>query len=69
MRTQKPIKGKIRIPQASRVDNHIHREIEKLAAKFDCSKSFVVATALADTFGIEIERYYELDKPKLRKVK
>ena len=40
------------------VEKKIKREIERTAARFDVSKSFVISVALADQFGIKIiDRY------------
>ena len=46
----------------------IEKHVEHTSKRFDCSKSWVIATALADFFGIEIERY-DSSKDKLRRVK
>jgi hypothetical protein len=37
----------------------IRREIELIAARFNCSKSFVVATLLAEVLGIKEQPSYE----------
>ena len=42
-----------------RVEGKIERETERLARKFKCSKSFVIATALADQYGIRIDDRYD----------
>jgi hypothetical protein len=37
----------------------IRRAVESVAARYNCSKSYVIATVLADAFGIsEQVRYY-----------
>ena len=38
----------------SAVEQRIWAEVEWTAKKFNCSRSFVVATALADAMGIEL---------------
>lgn len=58
IRIQKRVKGG-RKPLPSCVLREIHSEVERTARKFNCSKSFVIATALAETFGIKKqEKYY-----------
>jgi len=51
-RRQKPVPGG-RQPLPSCVLKSINREVEKRAAQFHVSKSFVVAVALAEAFGIK----------------
>ena len=53
---------------STRVIRQIEKHIEHTSKRFDCSKSWVIAVALADFFGIEIERY-DSSKGKLRRVK
>jgi hypothetical protein len=53
---QTPVKGG-RVPIGAGVIGEIRREVERLAARYGVSRSFVVAVALADQFGIEVERY------------
>lgn len=70
MKIQKITKGKTRKSVSSSVIKEIRAEVEHCAKKFNCSMSFVVATALADAFGIEMEKYFESSKGrKLRRVK
>jgi len=59
---QLPVRGgRISIPSC--VIKDIQIEVERAAKKFKVSKSFVVATALADYFGIsEQERYQDVSK-------
>ena len=49
----------------------IRREVEREARMFGVSKSFVIATALAHTFGIKTQEEYDeaQDRPKLRRMK
>lgn len=59
---QRPVKGG-RDPLPSCVVHKIKVEIERTARKFECSKSFVVSTILAEAFGINIdERYYDYER-------
>jgi hypothetical protein len=58
IRRQKPIKGG-RTSLPSCVIKDIHTEVSRLATKWKVSRSFVIAVALADQFGIdEQERYF-----------
>lgn len=53
---QKPVKGG-REPLPSCVTREIWKEVDRNARKFNVSRSFVIAVALADQFGIEIDTY------------
>lgn len=44
---------------SSRLIGDIRKEVETTARKFDCSKSFVIAVALADYFGIKNQENYK----------
>jgi hypothetical protein len=47
----------------------IRKRVEQAAAMYNCSKSFVIATLLADAFGISNEeqaKYYELERTSKR---
>jgi hypothetical protein len=57
LQRQKPIKGG-REPLPSCVIGDISREVERLSRKFRVSKSFVIAVALADQFGIDEQETY-----------
>lgn len=57
MRIQPRIKNRKDIH--SGVTKEINRKIENLALRFDCSKSFVTNTLLADALGIELEYRYD----------
>lgn len=57
MRRQKPIKGG-RQPLPSCVLKDIRTEVERVAKKHDVSRSFVIAVALAETFGIDEQEQY-----------
>lgn len=64
---QRPIPGG-RQPLPSCVERRIYREVEKTAVRYGVSRSFVIATALADAMGIELETADRADAArKLRK--
>jgi len=52
MRRQKPIKGG-REPLPSCVLKEIHRAVERMAARYGVSKSFVISVVLAKAFKID----------------
>jgi predicted transcriptional regulator len=52
-----------RTPESTRIQDEIEQEIRRAARRFQVSRSFVIATALADYFGIEMIGYHELDAP------
>lgn len=56
-RRQKPVKGG-REPLPSCVIKDIYQEVERRANKFRVSKSFVIAVALANQFGIDEQETY-----------
>jgi len=59
-RIQKPVKGgRTRLSNA--VTHAIAKRIESEAARYDVSKSFVQANALAFAFGIPIEDTYKVN--------
>jgi hypothetical protein len=62
-RSQRPVRGG-RDPLPSCVIHEISREVERLARKFSVSKSFVIAVALADVFGIEEQEQYLMTPEK-----
>jgi hypothetical protein len=53
-------KGKTRTPIASALQEEIRRAVEREARKFNCSKSFVVAVAVAHALDIDVVSYTEL---------
>lgn len=57
IRRQKPIQGGREALPAC-VIKDIHSEVERLARKHNVSKSFVIACALAEQFGIEEQERY-----------
>ncbi len=57
IRRQRPVRGG-REPLPSCVIGEIYQEVERVAAKFHVSRSFVIAVALAETFGIEEQESY-----------
>jgi hypothetical protein len=67
LRRQKPIKGgRIQLPSC--VIKDIHMQVSRLATKWKVSRSFVIAVALADQFGIDDqERYYIKPDSMLKK--
>ena len=65
MRRQRPVKGgRERLPSC--VLGAINREVEARAARFDASKSFIVAVILAEAFGIPHETYLAPPTRRLR---
>jgi len=62
MLTQRRIKGYIRTPYHTAVIDAIERAIEKECARYNVSRSFVIANALAYTFGIKTESYIPKEK-------
>jgi hypothetical protein len=57
MRTQKPNKTK-RKRVSSYLNNKLKAIVEAEARRYDCSKSFVVANALAFAFNIPVKETY-----------
>ena len=51
MRSQ-PRTGKARVPRGTVLDPETEAIVAKTAARYDCSKSWVVASAVQDTFGL-----------------
>ena len=66
-RSQPRVKGG-RARLAPAVLHEIDFEVSKMAARFGVSKSWVIAVALADTFGIKDQADYH-ESRKLRRVK
>jgi len=64
---QKPVRGG-RLPLPACVIKDIATEVTRLSRKFNVSKSFVIAVALADQFGIDEQEHYETKKTKLKLV-
>jgi len=58
IRRQKPVKGG-RESLPSCVINEIKHKIERLAREHKVSRSFVIATILAESLGVKIELYWE----------
>lgn len=56
-RRQSPIKGG-RTPLPSCVEVKIWAAVDKMAVRYHVSRSFVIATALADQFRIEVQEHY-----------
>ena len=57
-----------RLRLASSVHSAIRRAVEADAKHFGVSMSFVQATALADHYGIDIEKCYEVKPEQKRNV-
>jgi predicted transcriptional regulator len=69
IRRQSPIKGGRKYLSPA-VLQEIEAEVSRLAARYNVSRSWIVATVLADAFHIEKqERYYKTDETKIRRVK
>jgi predicted transcriptional regulator len=60
VRRQSPVKGGRERAYAG-LEKRLDAELDKLAAQFRCTRAFVISTALADTFGIEVDERF--DKP------
>ena len=45
------------------VERHIWAEVDRAARRFRCSRSWVVAVALADAMGIDLEPKERYDAP------
>lgn len=54
IRRQRPLKGGRDIVVQG-LDPRIESAIEKMAARFACTRQLVIATALADQFGIDLD--------------
>ena len=65
-RRQHPVKGG-RQPLPACVIRDISRAVEKLARQHNVSKSFVIAVALADQFGIDEQESYLPQPLRLQK--
>ncbi len=55
IRHQRRLPGGPREALPSCVEERIWKEVDRTARRFNCSRSFVVATALADALGIDLE--------------
>lgn len=67
VRQQSRIRGVIRVPRHSSLLPAINRKVEEIAARWNVSKSFVVAVALAEQFGIEHESYVTVREHQRRR--
>ena len=67
IRRQRPVKGG-RDPLPACVIKDIRRVVEKVAAQHGVSRSFVIAVALADQFGIREQETFYGTEP-IRRVK
>lgn len=57
-----------KIREQSRINPSIYKAVERDAIRWNCSKSWIVATALAAFYDIDIIQPYEIKKEKKRKV-
>lgn len=67
IRRQSPVKGG-RAYLAPAVLREIDAEVTRLASQYRVSKSWVIATVLADAFGIKKQQPYYETRRKLKKV-
>lgn len=58
IRRQKPIKGGRERAYAG-LEKRLDAELTKLALRFRCTRAFVISTALADTFGVEVDERFD----------
>lgn len=56
-RIMRRIPGYVRIQMSGRMSHAIEQRIRETAKRFNVSRSFVIAVACADYFGISHERY------------
>lgn len=50
-----------RVPAGTCVTPLIWDEVDRVARKFQVSRSWVIAVALAETFGIEVDNFTKLE--------
>jgi hypothetical protein len=50
-----------KVPRASAFTRELNAALEKEAKRFNVSKSFVIAVALADALGVDYAEYITLD--------
>lgn len=67
MRNQPRLKKGTRDPLPSCVDPRVKAAVERDAIRWDCNKSWIVATALAAFYGVDIVKPFEVRKPRLLK--
>ena len=65
MITQPRIPGILRLPKGSSLLPKLAKAVEKEAKRWDCSPSFVIATALGYALGVDEQADYK----KVRKVR
>ena len=68
IRRQKPVKGG-RLALPSCVIKDIYAAVDRDAKRFGVSRSFVIATALAEAMGVKIAEDYREPQRQLRRVK
>lgn len=57
-RRQRPVKGG-RLPLPACVITDIYAAVDRTATRYNVSRSFVIATALADVFGVTVDEAYD----------
>lgn len=63
------VKGRVRWPTKSRLDEEIVWMLDEAAVEFGCSRSFVIHTLLADALGYRVEYRYDRPPQLVRKVR
>jgi len=66
VKRQKPVKGG-RMQVSTALIHDIERAVARETVKYNCSRSFVIATALAFAFGIEEQQDYRPKSPRLNR--
>lgn len=66
---QKTVRGQKRPRLSASIHKAVRKAIEADAKLFNVSMSFVQATALAECYGIEVEKFYLVDSERKRKAK
>ncbi len=64
MKCQSRLKKGLRESLPSCVINEIKNAVERDAERWDCSRSWIIATALAAFYNIDIMKPYEVKKRK-----
>jgi len=68
VKRQRPVKGG-RMQVSTALISDIERAVAREMVKYDCSRSFVIATALAFAFGIEEQEDYRPKSPRLNRAR
>ena len=65
--SQPRIPGACRLPQSAALEARIMAKVTSEATRYNVSRSFIVAVALADALGVELdEGYHYHDKRRTR---